>query len=117
MSRALRVTVDASRISPSAVIQESAGLVPLMMITSRMLIDLSDELGSQEQAGAFLAEIAEQTGRPVGVNLPAPDGGSRSMFLAPKGWSEARLADWVAGKRDEIESAFGPAVPLPLGDL
>jgi len=108
MSRALRVAVDASRISPSAVIRESAGLAPLTMISGRMLIDLSDELGGQEEAVAFLSEIAEQTGRPVGVNVPTLEG-SRSMFLAPRGWTQERLAGWVAGHHEAVEDMFGPA--------
>jgi len=117
MTNMMCVTIDAARASPSKVIRESAGLAPLTIASGRMLIELADELGGQEAAGAFLYDIAEQTGRPVGVNLLAPDGGSRSVFLAPPGWSQERLAGWVAGHREDIEAAFGPAVPLSLEDL
>jgi hypothetical protein len=109
----LTVTIDPAKQSPSEVLKVTAGLAPLTMVTARMLVD---ELGGQEQAGAFLAEIAEDIGRPIAVNVPTPTG-SRSMFMAPKGWSRDRLAGWVAGKRDEIEQAFGPATLLRLEDL
>ena len=114
--RSLRVTIDASWVSPSETIRQSAHLVPLTVISGRMRIDLADELGGQEAAGRFLMEVAEDIGRPVAVNVPTPTG-SRSMFLAPRSWSSERLAGWVAGHHEAVEDMFGPAVPLPLEDL
>jgi len=108
MSRSVCVTVDATKVSPSQAIRTSAGLAPLTMVTARMLFELADELGGQEEASQFLYGIAERTGRPVGVNVPTSTG-SRSMFLAPRGWTQERLAGWMAGKHQEIEGAFGPA--------
>jgi len=116
MSRSMRVTVDAAKVSPSRVIRESAGLAPLTVVSVRMLIELSDELGGHEAAGMFLLSVAEDLGRPIGVNVPTLDGNSRSMFLAPKGWSQERLAGWVAGRHQEIETAFGPATPVKETD-
>jgi len=116
MSRSVRVTVDASRVSPSETIRRSAGLAPLTMVRGRMLIELADELGGYEEAGRFLYGIAEDLGRPIGVNVPTLDGNSRSMFMAPKGWSQERLAGWVAGRHREIEAAFGPATPVKETD-
>jgi len=116
MSRSVRVTVDASRVSPSETIRRSAGLAPLTMVRGRMLIELADELGGYEEVGRFLYGIAEDLGRPIGVNVPTP-AGSRSMFLAPKGWSQARLVGWVAVRHQEVETAFGPATMVGEGDL
>ena len=116
MSRSMTVTVDSRRVSPSRVIRESAGLAPLTMVPARMLLALVDELGGQDQATRFLADIAEQIGRPVGVNLPMADGNSRLMFLAPRAWSQTRLAGWVSGHHAEIEGMFGKATRVAEGD-
>jgi hypothetical protein len=112
VSRSIRVVVDSERVSPSAVIKASAGAAPLVLVNRRMLVELADELGGQEQTGRFLLDVVERIGRPIGVNVPAADGNSRSMFLAPRGWTQTRLAGWVAGHHNEIEGVFGPAVPV-----
>ena len=115
MSRAMRVTIDPRTVSPSETIRASAGLAPLTMISGRMLLDLSDELDGYQPACRFLLGVAEDLGRPVGVNVPTPDG-SRSMFLAPRSWSRERLAGWVAGHHQDLEAAFGPVTPVAKGE-
>jgi len=109
------VTVDASRVSPSEVIRESAGLAPLTVVSGRMLLDLTDELGGQGAAARFLLEIAEQIGRPIAVNVPMLGGNSRSVFLAPPAWSRERLAGWIAGHHEALERQFGPATLVDEG--
>jgi hypothetical protein len=61
-------------------------------------------------------KVAEDVGRPIAVNPPTSTD-SRTMLLAPRSWSQERLAGWVAGRRDELEAAFGEATPVDLGDL
>ena len=112
----MRVTVDASRVSPSATIRRSAHLAPLTVISGRMLVELVDELDGQEQAGAFLAEIAEDIGRPIAVNVPTAEG-SRSMFMAPRSWSQERLAGWVAGLHEILGQQFGEVTVVGEADL
>src|SRR4051812_23769424 len=63
VSHSLRVTVDATKVSPSPTICSLAGLASLAIVTRRMLIELADGMGSQEAAGQFLLEIVEQIGR------------------------------------------------------
>lgn len=56
------------------------------------------------------------TGRPIAVNLPTDDG-SRTVFVAPRDWTEERLRGWVAGRHEELGAAFGPATPVRMEDL
>jgi hypothetical protein len=86
------------------------------VVTGRALGDLADELGGYEAAARFLTTVASNVGRPIAVNYPTGPDGSRMMFVAPKGWSQERLAGWTAGRHREIEAAFGPAVPLRWED-
>src|SRR4051794_5954270 len=114
MTRSLRITVDTP--APSEAIRTAAGLAPLFVLTGRALLDLERELGSWEAAGRYLLKIAEEIGRPIGVNAPTATG-SRSMFLAPRSWSPDRLKGWVAGHHEVLERAFGEATPLDRGEL
>jgi hypothetical protein len=68
-------------------------------------------------AGRFLLETAERIGRPLGVNVPTADGNSQSMLLAPRGWTQERLAGWVADHHEAIEAQFGPATSAEGGGL
>jgi hypothetical protein len=115
MSRSMRVTVDSDAVKPSEAIRTAAGLAPLFVLTGRALVDLERELGSWDAAGRFLLDLATELGRPLGINWPTPTG-SRSMFLAPRSWSQDKLRGWVAGHRDELERAFGAATPLDMED-
>src|SRR5258707_1300328 len=105
----MTVTVDATRVSPSKVIRASAHFAPLSLVSGRMLIELSDELGGEDQAGRFLLSVAEEIGRPIGVNIPTAAETSQTIFLAPRAWSSGRLAGWVAGHHEAVEAMFGPA--------
>ncbi len=107
MSRTMRITADASKVSMAASIRATAQAAPLFLLTVRALADLADELGGMDAAVAFLLGIAESNNRPVAVNLPAPDGSSRTAFLAPRHWTEERLAGWTAGRHQELEDEFG----------
>jgi hypothetical protein len=79
------------------------------VVTGRALGDLADELGGYEAAARFLTTVASNVGRPLAVNYPTGPDRSQTMFIAPKGWTEERLAGWVAGKRDGLEQMFGAA--------
>jgi len=59
--------------------------------------------------------VAEDLGKPIGVNLPTPNGNSRSIFLATPSWSGARLAGWIAGHHEMLEQQFGPATVVDEG--
>ncbi len=107
MSGTLRVTADASKVSMAASIRAMASVAPLFVIGVRALGDLADELGSMDAAATYLVQIAESNNRPIAVNLPAPDGSSRTAFIAPRGWTEERLAGWIAGHHAELEQQFG----------
>ena len=111
----MTVTVDAERVSPSKALRAAARSAPLLVVTGRALGDLADELGGYEAAARFLTTVATNVGRPIGVNYPTADG-SRTMFVAPKGWGEERLAGWAAGKRDELERMFGASSVVREGE-
>ncbi len=40
------------------------------------------------------------------MNLERGDG-SHTVFVAPRFWSEERLAGWIGGHHAELEDAFG----------
>jgi len=107
MTRTMRITADASKVSMAASIRATARAAPLFLLTVRALADLAAELGSMDAAAAFLLDVAEANNKPIGVNLPAPDGSSRTAFIAPRGWTEERLAGWTAGRHQELEDEFG----------
>jgi hypothetical protein len=116
MTRSMTVTVCSERVSVSTSIAKTARFAPLLILTARAFRDLSREMGSDDAAVRFLLRVSEQVNKPIGCNFPAGTG-SRTAFLAPASWTHERLRGWVGGKRDEIEHAFGAAVPLPLEDL
>ena len=89
---------------------------PLVCITGRAWRDLADELGGDEAAVRHLLRVATTTGRPLCVNFSI-ERGSRTVFVAPRDWSEERLRGWAAGHHEELEAAFGPATPVRLEDL
>ena len=108
MSRTMKLTADPARISMAAAIRRAAWVAPCLVLTGRALLDLAAELGGgQDGAARFLVGLAGTVGRPIGVNLPAADGSSRTAFLAPRSWTEERLAGWIAGHHAELEAEFG----------
>ncbi len=120
MSGTARVTIDAERVSVSRSLASLARVTardgaPLVCLTARSYGELVDELGSDEAAVRRLLTIATNTARPICVNLPTEDG-SATLFVAPKDWSEERLAGWAAGHHEELEAAFGPATVRRVED-
>jgi len=116
--RTATVTIDAERVSPSRTLAALARASahsggPLVCVTGRMFGELERELGGPEAVARRLFEIATATGRPIAANLPSGADTSTTVFVSPRGWSEDRLRGWAAGKRDELEAAFGPATPIP----
>ena len=108
MSGTLRVTVDAEAVPIAAAIREAAQAAPApLVVTGRAAGDLADHLGSVDAAVRFLMNLATEIGRPIGLNAETDEGRSQTMFVAPKGWSEHRLAGWIAAKHQELESEFG----------
>ena len=107
MTRTMRVTADASKVSMAASIRAVASAAPLFVIGVRALGDLAAELGSMDAATTFLLGVAESLNKPIGVNLPGVDGASKTAFLAPRHWGEERLQGWIAGHHAELEVAFG----------
>jgi len=97
MSRTLHITADPAAVSMAASIRAMASLAPLFVISVRALGDLADELGSMDAAVTFLLELAEANTKPIGVNLPSADGASKSVFIAPRTWTDERLQGWIGG--------------------
>ena len=108
MSATLRITANPRRVSMVASIHAAAKVSPLLVLTGRALADLVAELGGgHDGALRFLLGLAEANSKPIGVNLPSPDGSSRTIFIAPRDWSDERLRGWIAGHHRELEATFG----------
>ena len=112
---ALRLTVDTECLRPTAVLWSAAEAGTTVGLTHRMLADLEAELGGMEPAVEWLVELATLTGRPVFVNLPNGPDASQTVALAPKGRGEERLAGYVGGMKDELESVYGLATMRRMG--
>ena len=120
--RAARILSDPSVVRPSRAIaaMARAGAYaggPLVCVTHRAYADLVAELGSDDAAARHLARVATNTGRPLAVNLPTGQDASTTVFIAPRDWTEERLAGWVAGHHEALEAAFGPASVRPVEDV
>ncbi len=120
--RTATVTINAERVSPSRSLAALARAAardggPLVCITSRMFGELEREFGGPEGVARYLCRVATNTGRPICVNLPTGPETSTTVFVSPRGWSASRLAGWAAGKRDELETVFGPASVRAPEDL
>lgn len=117
MTRTMRVTVNSATVSTAKAIQATARTGPLVVLTERAFGNLVDELGSNDAALRHLLRVAENVGKPIGLNVGTGEGTSRSMFIAPRSWTQERLRGWVAAHHDAIEAMFGAATPVPLEDL
>src|SRR3954471_70894 len=102
MTSTLRVAVDTAGISAAETIAQAARVVPFMVISDRLFVELAEELGSEQEATRHLTRIATNTGRPIGVNVEGDDGESTTACIAPKGWTSERLAGWIAGRHEEL---------------
>jgi len=103
----MTVTADPAAVSIAAAIRSAARLAPLLIVSGRAFRDLTAELGSPEAAAAFLLALAEDLGRPIGLNLPTGLDTSSTAFIPPRSWSAERLQGWVAGHHQELEQQFG----------
>lgn len=112
MSGRLHITVDPRRVSMAASIRAAAEAAPLLVLTGCALGDLAEELGGPEASAGWLAELAQEVGRPLGVNFPTGDGTSSTAFIAPPHWTSARLRGWIAARHAELEREFGPVAKV-----
>ncbi len=105
--RSMRIIADPHRISMASAIRKMAEATPLVTVTHRALARLARELGGTDAAAAWLADLAEEIGRPISINVPTGEETSSTCFIPPKGWSRERLSGWIAGHHAELERAFG----------
>lgn len=95
--------------SPSAIYAQMAEVVPaetMLALGPGIFRELRQELHSVDAVLMWAADLAQKLSRPVSINIPAGDG-SHTVTLAP-GWSEERLAGYIAGRHEELEDLFGP---------
>ena len=112
MTHRLTIRVDPSAVSMARAIRVAAAGTPLLVLTGRAFADLSRELGSMEAGTAYLLEVAESVGRPIGIYFETAADRSTTAFISPPGWSQERLSGRVAAKHQELESEFGPVTRL-----
>jgi len=105
--RALRVTADPRTVSMADAIRNAAHMAPLFIVTGRAFDDLAGQVGGHEEAAAFLLDLAESVGRPIAVNVVTGRDMSSTAFISPRNWTTERLAGWVAGHHELLESQFG----------
>src|SRR5215213_995119 len=98
----LRLTLDpASGCSMRATVRGVfASEARVVLLSSRAVDQLARELGGPEQVAGLLLRLVRRHTKPCGVNAPWADGTSRTMFFSPPGWTDERLAGFVAGTRE-----------------
>jgi hypothetical protein len=111
----MHVTIDSATVSTAKAIQATARSGPLVVLTDRAYGNLVDELGGLEPAMLHLLRVAENVGRPIGLNVSTGADTSRSMFVAPRSWTPTRLQGWIAVHYEAIEAMFGAAAFVPEG--
>jgi hypothetical protein len=82
---------------------------PLLTLGAGAYADLERECGSTEHTVRWLAALATQHGRVIGVNLPTGPDTSSTVLIPPAGWSRARVHAAVAAAQPSLAAAFGPA--------
>ncbi len=112
-ARALHVTVDTQAHTPTELIGAVARMGVPVVLTARMLLDLSEELDGYEAATAWLIGLATETGQPAAVNVPDGPDHTVTVLLAPRGWTDEKLKGWAGGMHEELEEMFGPATIRP----
>jgi hypothetical protein len=90
-------------IRASALAQTQA----ITLLTNAALRQLESELGGMQLVVIWLSELANEAGKPVGLNLVVDDDHSQTVFLPPVGWSAEKLQAWVAARHEELEAEFG----------
>lgn len=73
---------------------------------SGVLHDLHAELGEFTAVWQWVRETATAVQKPVFCNLAIGDD-SKTVVLAPDGWTADRLEGFTAGLHAELEAAFG----------
>jgi hypothetical protein len=116
MTRTLYVSIDAAAVSPARTIAATARTGPLVCLTGRLFRDLADELGGTDAAMRHLLRVSENVQKPIAVNFETGEETSRTVFLAPRSWTQERLRGWVAGHHEAIETMFGAATPVREGE-
>jgi hypothetical protein len=106
-SGTLRLTINSARISPAKAVAATARTGPLVILSDRAFRELQAELGGLEPAVRHLLRVAENVGKPLGVNMATGEGTSSTAFIAPRSWSEERLRGWIGGHHQELEAMFG----------
>ena len=118
MSRTLNLQVDPAAVSMAAAIRTAAQGAPALVITSRVLSHLAAELGGHEAAARYLFGLAESIGKPVAVNVDTGTETSSTAFIAPRSWTQERLAGWVAARHEELAEQFGEIAGVrPEGEV
>jgi hypothetical protein len=107
MTHAARVLVDPLEIPPTDALRSLVDCAPLVVISGRAMADLAEELGGYEAAARHLADLSNETGRPLAVNVPLPDGQSRTCFVAPASWTQEKLRGFIGGHHELLEREFG----------
>ena len=120
--RHARILSDPAAVRPSRAIAAAARAAAyaggsLVCMTGRAYGDLAAELGGDEAAVRYLVKLAGNTGRPILANLETGAGSSQTVAIAPRGWSDERLAGWVAGHHEALEAAFGAATVRSMEEL
>jgi hypothetical protein len=111
VSRSLRVLTRLGPCeSPAEVYAEMASAVPsdvMLALGPGIYRELRQELHSASAVVSWAADLARQLDRPILLNIPDRDGSSHTVTLAP-GWSQERLAGYVAARHEELAEEFGP---------
>jgi hypothetical protein len=106
--RTLRAVLDTRQGRPSEAIAAAVRAGAFMVLTHRLVAELSAELGGDDAAARFLHRLVEDTGRPLGVNVPTATD-SQTTFWAPASWTPERLRGWVGAHHEALERQFGSA--------
>lgn len=96
--------------SPSEVYAAYAEAVPrdvMLGFGPGIYRELRRELRSPAAVVTWASDLAVRLDRLVLLNIPDRDGSSHTVTLAP-GWSQERLAGYIAGRHEELEEAYGP---------
>lgn len=88
----------------------------LIVLTQAMFQERIEANGGIDGGGIVatweeIMEAATTSGVPIGVHL-ATSGGETTAFIPPRGWSQERLAGFVAGKHEELAEAFGDILSM-----
>lgn len=96
--------------SPSEVYSTYAAAVPkdvMLAFGPGIWRELRRELRSPAAVLKWAGDMAVRLDRVVLLNIPDRDGSSHTLTLAP-GWSQERLAGYIAGRHEELGDVFGP---------